>query len=117
MRKHLDTLSRKHKRFVILGADIVLLPLAIWSAIALRTGEWIPEIAGFYLVLVAAPLVAIPVFVQLGLYRAVIRYMEDRVALTVVLGVSLSSALLVALLELLNIHGVPHSSYIIYWGI
>lgn len=117
MRKFLDTLPRKYKRLVILLADILLLPIAIWSAIGLRLGESMPDIADFYLVLIAAPLVSIPVFVQLGLYRAVIRYIEDRVALTVLLGVSLSSVLLVAVLELLNVHGIPHSAYLMYWGI
>lgn len=117
MRKYLNTLPRKHKRLIILLADIVLLPIAIWSAIGLRLGEWTPAITNFYLVLIVAPLVAIPVFVQLGLYRAVIRYIEDRVALTVLLGVSLSAVLLAAVLELLNVHGIPHSAYLMYWGI
>jgi len=117
VQKYLNKLSRKHKRFVILLADIVLLPLALWSAIALRFGELMPEIADLHWVLISAPLVSIPVFIQLGLYRAVIRYMEDKVALTVLLGVSLSTALLVAVHELLNIHDIPHSSYFIYWGI
>lgn len=117
VQKYLDTLSRKHKRFVILTADIVLLPLALWSAIALRLGEWLPGIAGLYWVLLLAPLVAIPVFIWLGLYRAVIRYMEDKVAITVLQGVSLSVVLLVTAVTLLGLQAIPRSSFLIYWCI
>ena len=117
MQKYLNTLSRKHKRFVILAADIVLLPLALWSAIALRLGEWLPVIAELHWALLLAPLVAIPVFIKLGLYRAVIRYMEDKVAVTVLQGVTLSVVLLVAALTLLNFQEIPRSSFLIYWGI
>ena len=38
--------------------------------------------------MIAAPLLAIPIFVRLGLYRAVIRFMEDRVVFVVAGGVT-----------------------------
>ena len=101
----------------MVASDALLLPLALWSAIALRLGEWLPRIAELYWVLLLAPLLAIPVFAKLGLYRAVIRYMEDKVAVTVLQGVSLSVILLVAALTLLDLQEIPRSSFLIYWGI
>ena len=117
MKTYLNTLSRKRKRFVILAADMVLLPFALWSAVALRFGEWLPEIPELHWILFLAPLVAIPVFIQLGLYRAVIRHMADKVIVTVLQGVSLSVVLLMAAITLLSFHQIPRSSFFIYWGI
>jgi FlaA1/EpsC-like NDP-sugar epimerase len=95
----------------------VLLPLALWSAIALRLGEWLPEIPELNWILLLTPLVAIPVFIKLGLYRAVIRHMADKVIMTVLQGVSLSVVLLMAAITLLGFHQIPRSSFLIYWGI
>lgn len=100
----------------MLASDLVLLPLALWSAIALRLGKWVPGIPGLDWMLVLAPLLAIPVFIHLGLYRAVIRYMEDRVIITVLKGVTVAVLLLlVAADTLLGAYAIPRSSYIIYW--
>lgn len=114
---NLTKLPRSSKRLIMLASDAVLLPFALWSAIALRIGDWPMQIDGLYWALFNAQLVAIPVFVNLGLYRAVIRYMEGKVVLTVLKGVTLSVLLLVVLNLLAGIHGIPRSSYIIYWGI
>lgn len=101
----------------MLVSDAVLLPLALWSAIALRLGEWNPSILGFNWLMLIAPLVAIPVFIRIGLYRAVIRYMEDQVVLTVFKGVTVAVLLLIVADAMIDSHGVPRSSYLIYWGI
>src|ERR1039457_6785226 len=96
-------LNRSQKKFIMVASDALLLPLALWSAIALRLGEWLRRIAGLCWLVSLAPLLAIPVFAKLGLYRAVTRYMEDKVAVTVLQGVSLSVILLVAALTLLDL--------------
>lgn len=101
----------------MLASDLVLLPLALWSALILRLGNWMPDIPGFPLVLLIAPVIAIPVFIRLGLYRAVIRYMEDRALLTVFKGVTLSVLLLLAADTLIGAKVIPRSSYVIYWVI
>lgn len=101
----------------MVASDLVLLPLALWSAVALRTGSWLPNISGLHWVILLAPLVAIPVFVKIGLYRAVIRYMEDRMVITVLQGVTLAVLLLLAADTLLATKAIPRSSYVIYWGI
>jgi FlaA1/EpsC-like NDP-sugar epimerase len=116
MRNLLMKLPRKSKRLVMLWSDILLLPLALWSAIALRLGDFLPNIPGMHWLLLLAPAVAIPVFISIGLYRAVIRYMEDEVVSTVLKGVTLAVLLLLAMDVMLGIQGVPRSSFIIYWG-
>lgn len=101
----------------MLATDLVLLPLALWSAVSLRLGNWLPDISGLTTVLLIAPLVAIPVFINIGLYRAVIRYMEDRALITIFKGVTIAVLLLVAADTMLGTKAIPRSSYVIYWAI
>jgi FlaA1/EpsC-like NDP-sugar epimerase len=117
MQQFFNSLSRKNKRLIMLAADAVLLPVALWTAIALRFGEVFPAAFRHYEFLLLAPLTAIPVFVKLGLYRAVIRYMEEKVGLTVLYGVTLSVVLLVALNAFIEFRDIPRSVYLIYWAI
>lgn len=117
MHHYLIKLPRKSKRIIMLVSDFVLLPLALWSAVALRLGNWFPDMSRLYWVLFLAPVVAIPIFTKIGLYRAVIRYMEDKVVFAVFWGVTLAVLLLVAMASFLGVQGIPRSSYAIYWMI
>lgn len=110
----LTRLPRKSKRLIMLASDALLLPLALWTAIVLRRGDLFYPLADKLPAFIIAPLVAIPVLIKLGLYKAVIRYMEERVALTVINGVTLSVLLLVVLNSLFGV-SISASSYAIYW--
>jgi FlaA1/EpsC-like NDP-sugar epimerase len=113
----LTRLPRKSKRLVMLASDLVLLPLALWSAVALRLGHWLPNIPGLHWMLLLAPVVAIPVFINIGLYRAVIRYMEGKAVITILKGVTLAVLLLLAADTMFGTKAIPRSSYVIYWTI
>ncbi|MDH3642445.1 MAG: polysaccharide biosynthesis protein, partial [Gammaproteobacteria bacterium] len=63
--------------------DCVALPVALWTAFALRLGEWNPDVAQFWPAFVVSGLVCIPVFGGLGLYRHVIRHMGNHAMLAV----------------------------------
>ena len=66
--------SRSFKRVFTLLADITALELALWLAFSLRYGEFYsPEPSQLWIFLLA-PVLAIPVFIRLGLYRAIVRY-------------------------------------------
>ena len=93
-------LSRRHKQFIAVAIDFVLLILAFWSALALRFETLNPVLTGHGWQMLAAPILAIPIFIRLGLYRAVIRFMEDRVVFVVAGGVSLSVLILAAMIAL-----------------
>lgn len=62
-----------------------------------------------------APFLAIPIFIRLGLYRAVIRFMEDRVLVVVAGGTTLSVLLLAALAALTHSSGLSRGVLGIYW--
>ena len=83
-------LPRHTKKAILIVADSICLPLALWLAFLLRQDSLFAiellQIWLFFLV----PVLSIPVFVRLGLYRAVIRYMGARAQYTIIKGVTLS---------------------------
>ncbi len=109
------SLPRRHKQFIAVGADFVLLLFAFWSALVLRFETVSPDLNTYGWQMVAAPLLAIPIFVRLGLYRAVIRFMEDRVVFVVAGGVTLSVLLLAAGMALTHTIGLSRGVLGIYW--
>ncbi len=115
MVKRLLSLSRRKKQAVAVVIDLLLLSFAFWSALALRFETWNPVLAGYGWQILAAPLLAIPIFIRFGLYRAVIRFMEDRVVFVVAGGVTLSVVLLAAGVALTHTPGLSRGVLGIYW--
>ena len=115
MLKKIMGLPRRYKQLIAAATDYVLLLLAFWSALALRFETLAPELSGFGWQMLLAPMLAIPVFIRLGLYRAVIRFMEDRVVFVVAGGVTLSVVLLAALIALTHTPMFSRGVLGIYW--
>jgi FlaA1/EpsC-like NDP-sugar epimerase len=82
-------LPRDKKRWLMVAADLMMLPLALWSAFMLRFAQPIPPAmqSAWWLFLVI-PLAGVLVFSRLGLYRAVVRYMGWRAIASVSIGVT-----------------------------
>ena len=87
------SLPRLTKRLILLLVDSGLLITALWLSFSLRLGEVFTPASeqlamangtGLVWLFVAAPLIAIPIFVRFGLYRAIIRYLGMRAAWSVV---------------------------------
>lgn len=115
MLKYFLKLSRRKKQGVAIGVDFFLLILAFWSALALRFETFAPDFAPYLWLMIAAPLAAIPIFIRLGLYRAVIRFMEERVVFVVVGGVTLSVIILGAAVAFTHALGLSRGVLGIYW--
>jgi FlaA1/EpsC-like NDP-sugar epimerase len=82
-------LPRPRKALILIGADIVFAVLALWSAFSLRWGVlFVPRNIEWTLMAIA-PMLAVPIFIRLGLYRAIIRYIEMRALWTIVQAVTL----------------------------
>lgn len=105
---------RWQKRIFSLAMDGVALPLAVVLAIGLRFGETLVPVTQYWHAIVLLPLIAIPVFVRMGLYRSVIRYIGIRFAYTVFIAVTLSVVIWSALLFMLDLQ-FPRSGILITW--
>jgi FlaA1/EpsC-like NDP-sugar epimerase len=109
------SLPRKIKIFFMLVCDTVLLPLAFWSAVALRLGSASFDIQPFLYVFLAVPFLTIPIFIKIGLYRAVIRYLDDKIIYTILFGVTLSVLCIATFVAIGRFTQLPRSSIGIYW--
>ena len=107
-------LPRLQKRLVSVSVDAVALSFALWASFALRLEQslWLPN-KGQLLVTALTVVFTLGVFVRLGLYRAVVRYMSDRAFLTIIMGVGASALLLIILGYSLQVQ-VPRSVPVIY---
>lgn len=119
LRDRLLGLRRRHKRLLQVVADVVLIWLALWLAFVVRLGtdELVHPLGVHLWLFVVAPVLSIPLFVRMGMYRAVLRYMGNDALLVIFKAVSLS-----ALLMALAIYWyreapepVPRSLVINYW--
>ena len=114
MYKKLSESSRHTKRALLVAIDLIALPVALWAGYALRLGEWWP--AGYidkaWWLFIAAPLVAVPIFIRMGLYRAVLRYVGGRALIAIAKAVSITTLILLALLVMSQTQGVPRSVFI-----
>ncbi|MFT6916430.1 MAG: FlaA1/EpsC-like NDP-sugar epimerase [Motiliproteus sp.] len=97
MLKQLLSLRRNQKAALIALVDTLLVLLSLWLAFSLRLGELYQAEGRQWLLFAIVPLIAIPLYVRLGLYRAVIRYIGHRAMITI----GYANALLVLLWSLL----------------
>jgi FlaA1/EpsC-like NDP-sugar epimerase len=110
-------LPRAQKRLVMLIADVLFIPGALWCAVALRLGTPYHEISGLRWLYAVALIASVPVFTRLGLYRAVIRFLGGRALFAVTLGVTASSVLLLIVNLTITRAAVPMEAFAIYWSL
>lgn len=114
MLNSVKNISRRQKVFLMILCDSLLLPFALWSAISIRLGTITPNIEEYITLFILLPILVIPVFYMLGLYRAVIRYANDRIIYLVFSGVGISVLIVSAVVVFFRYSGIPRSSLIIY---
>lgn len=107
--------SRYVKRSMTLLFDVAVITFSLWLAFSLRLGEFYWPTQGTIWLFAVAPFIAIPIFIKLGLYRAIIRYLGFHSLWVVVKAVSLYALLLAAFVLLTRIELVPRSVHIINW--
>lgn len=70
----IDRLSRRQKQAVLVAVDSTVFAAALWLAFALRFSDATPDTRGHFLWMYGVILaVRIPIFIRMGLYRAVLR--------------------------------------------
>jgi len=107
-------LSRNQKRLISVLSDATFLSFALWASFALRLEQstWLPS-TDQLLVSGLTVGMSLVIFIKLGLYRAIIRYLSDKAFISISIGVGSSALTLIALAYLLNVF-VPRSVPIIY---
>lgn len=113
--KQFLALPRNVKRLILLSVDLFLLLFSLWASFSLRLGElFLPDGNMVYLFL-AVPVIAVPIFIRFGLYRAIIRYIGFVAMWAVIKAVSLYTLIWGVVVLLSGIAGVPRSVLLINW--
>jgi len=121
IRAHVLGLPRRWKQIILIIMDFFGLAFALWASFCLRYDNWYaPHQMALWAPIFVAPLVAIPVFIRMGLYRAVVRYLPERAMWTMVQAMLIATVGWLVLMFLSEISGrgvVPRSVPIIYFGL
>ena len=106
-------MPRSFKRGVLIVADSLMLVFALWLSFSLRLDNWYWPLGGVnnpvVLLVLFAPVFAVPVFAHFGLYRAIIRYLGMRAVWSIVKAVMVYAALWGLVAFLSGVGGVPRS--------
>jgi len=104
------------RRILLIVGDTFAVLVAVWASFAIRLGDWWPHLLQEVVWLFPlAVVIVIPTFAVVGLYRPILRYADESLLYTIVLGVSAGILLMMAVWVFLREGLVPRSSWLIGW--
>lgn len=119
IRAFLLGLPRQYKRLIQIATDVVLVWFALWMSFVVRLGieNLINPLAEHRWLFISAPVIAIPLFIRFGMYRAVMRYFGNDALISIIKAVTLSSLILALVVYWYSNHErvVPRSVIFNYW--
>lgn len=102
-------LPRPAKRFVALSVDLGLCVLTVWLAYYLRLGEFVALSGTALWAVFASIVIALPIFIVSGLYRAIFRYSGWPALLAVARAVGIYGLLYASIFTAIGVAGVPRT--------
>ncbi len=117
MKFRLQNLERIYKQIIMLFVDVATLLFALWLAFVLRIGEPFPTeyIYPSWWLFIAIPVIMIPLFVKLGLYRAVLQYMGIKVITTTFQATTIACLIVGFWMMFFRESNLPRSVLPIFW--
>ena len=109
------SLSRHTKASMLIGMDFVFAVLSLWTAFSLRLGELYIPSNGTWILFVISPILVVPIFIKLGLYRAIIRYIGGRALWAIFQAVTLYAIIFTVFVFQLGIGVVPRTVPPLNW--
>lgn len=111
-----STLPRSGKSLLIVASDVFFLPMALWLSIGIRLDIWaLPFDNRTWWIYPLPSLIAVPVFLRAGLYRSVIRYIEQRAIVAMLKAVSVSVAIFSVSVVVLGEPRMPLGALFVFW--
>ena len=95
--------------------DSIVVVSILLGAFSLRLGEWYWPSNDLLWVIAGAPVIAIPIFMLFGLYRAIIRYIGFKALWAIVQAISLYALVWGVVGFMTAVEGIPRSVIIINW--
>lgn len=121
LRARVLALPRRWKQSILIAFDFVALSIAMWMSFCLRYDNWyFPREMDQWAIILSASVVAIPIFIRTGLYRAIVRYLPEKAMWTIVRSMALATLAWVGLVFISEMAGrgvVPRSVPVIFFGL
>ena len=112
------SMSRSVKQFLMMVADGVLVPAALWLSFALTSPQLLTNFVSDYFVFLAfASIISVIVFQRLGLYRTILLYMGVQTSLSLLKGITIVSLLLAFLVFASSASDFPGAVLLVFWMI
>ncbi len=108
-------LSDDSKRYLLMVADAIALPAALWVSVALRYGDIYKDMSDFWWQFPLVACIGVLSFRKFDLYRAIVRYIGPSSMLPVIQGVTIAAIATSLLAYLTNTVTFPRSAPIIFW--
>src|SRR5690606_19236919 len=102
-------LPRSVKRLMVLCLDAGMCILTVWLAFYLRLGQFVSLSGSAWPAAVFAVLLALPVFIKFGLYRAVFRYVGGEALLGIGNAILVYGVLYFSVFTAFGVSGVPRT--------
>lgn len=119
LRLFLLRMPRQRKRLIQVVMDVFLVWISLWGSFVVRLGieDVLDPLRTHLWLFICAPIVAIPLFIRFGMYRAVMRYFGNDALIAIIKAVSLSSLILALVVFWYSNHQavVPRSIIFNYW--
>src|SRR3569623_3166915 len=117
-RDRLNRVPRRIKSLILVLFDAGARVIVLWLSYQMRLGGSFEPTAAQWVIMLVAPAVALPIFLRLGLYRAVIRYLPERAIWTIVGAMMLATLAWVFVLfiaEVTRMSVLPRTEPIFYF--
>lgn len=102
-------LPRPAKRLLAMCVDVCLCVLTVWIVLCLRHETWV-TIQGYqWLAVIVSPLLAIPLFIAFGLYRAIFRFAGRDALIAVARAVGIYALMYSAIFTTTSFQDVPRT--------
>ena len=106
---------RLAKRMLMVGADLVVVPSALWAAFVVKFDSFSAGLDSNPLLYIGVATASTLIFAGSGLYRAVVRFIGLRVLVSILAGVTGSAVVLWILGKTIALRPIPVTVVAIYW--
>ena len=113
MKNRLISLPRFQKQLLAIAVDAFSIVFSVWIAFSLRLERLHFPIADERLLYVIPLFIAIPVFIKMGLYRAIFRYVGQHALWTIVRAVAIQGLIFFGLILTWDVWGIPRTGGLI----
>jgi FlaA1/EpsC-like NDP-sugar epimerase len=103
------SLPRRGKQLLALSTDTALCVLTVWLSICLRFESWISLVDWQWFPVLLSPILAIPIFIRTGLYRAIFRYGGNQSLAAIVQAIAIYGLIFAALFTAIGFPLVPRT--------